>query len=111
MSLAFHPSSQFTVGIEEELLLATPGCLWPSHDAEPVLAALAGEGNQEFVAGEVNDAVVELRTPVCTSIPETVEHLRALRSSARAHSPLLGQASTRSGASATFASATVSATR
>ncbi|WP_028057911.1 carboxylate-amine ligase [Candidatus Solirubrobacter pratensis] len=86
--IAFNRSPVFSVGAEEELLLATPGSLWPSSGAEALLAAL--EAYDGSVAGEINDAVIELRTPVCRTVSESAGALRSLRAAAGAHAPLLG---------------------
>jgi carboxylate-amine ligase len=93
MSLAharcpFHASPGFSLGVEEELLLATPGSLRPSGGADAALAALVPEAGS--IAGEVNDGVIELRTPVCGTAAEAAGVLRPLRGQARARVPLLG---------------------
>jgi gamma-glutamyl:cysteine ligase YbdK (ATP-grasp superfamily) len=69
--LAFQSSDGFSLGVEEELLLASPRSLRPAGGADAVLAALAPEAGS--FAGEVNDAVIELRTPVCTAAAEAAE--------------------------------------
>jgi carboxylate-amine ligase len=86
--LPFRRSDGFTLGVEEELLLVSPGSLRPAGEADAVLAALASEAGS--FAGEVNDGVIELRTPVCGSAREATDTLRRLRAQARARVPLLG---------------------
>jgi glutamate---cysteine ligase / carboxylate-amine ligase len=86
--LPFRRSDGFTLGLEEELLLASPGSLRPAGGADAVLAALASA--PDSFAGEVNDGVVELRTPVCRSAADATGILRGLRQQLRAQVPALG---------------------
>jgi carboxylate-amine ligase len=76
-SLRFSPCSAFTLGVEEELLMVTPGSLRLRTGADAVLAAVTPDVGS--IAGEVNDGVLELVTPVCGTVGETVEILGGLR--------------------------------
>jgi carboxylate-amine ligase len=74
--------SDFTVGIEEELLLVDPRTRLLAPLAAAVLAAM---GAPEGTAGhEAYAAQLELRSPPCRDAAEAGEALRAARAAARA---------------------------
>src|SRR5256714_9881371 len=74
--------SDFTVGIEEELLLVDPRTHLLTPTATEVLAAM---GAPEGTAGhEAYAAQLELRSPPCRDAVEAGEALRAARAAARA---------------------------
>src|SRR3954471_23736573 len=86
--LPFHPCPSFTLGLEEELLLAAPASLRPRGGTDAVLAAVCPEVGT--VTGEVSDGVVELVTPVCAGAAEAVGILERLRFEVGAEARLLG---------------------
>src|SRR4051794_39307846 len=86
--LPFHPCPSFTLGLEEELLLAAPASLRPRGGADAVLAAVCPEVGT--VTGEVSDGVVELVTPVCETAAQAVDVLDGLRFEVGAEVRLLG---------------------
>jgi len=74
--------SDFTVGIEEELLLVDPETLLLTPRADEVLAAM---GTPEGTAGhEAYAAQIELRSPPCRDAAAAGQALRAARAAARA---------------------------
>src|SRR4051794_5386765 len=86
--LPFAGSSRFSLGVEEELLMAAPASLRPYGGTDAVLARLAPEVGA--VAGEVSDGVLELITPVCARVGDAVGILAALRAEAGRQVTLLG---------------------
>jgi carboxylate-amine ligase len=87
-SLRFSPSSAFTLGVEEELLMVVPGSLRPRTGTDAVLAKVAPDVGS--VAGEVSDGVLELITPVCGTVGEAVGILEGLRAEVARRVRLLG---------------------
>src|SRR3954467_9164432 len=86
--LPFSGCGRFSVGVEEELLMAAPASLRPYGGTDAVLARLDPEVGA--VSGEVSDGVLELITPVCRRTGEAVEILRRLRAEVGRHVRLLG---------------------
>src|SRR3954447_14917289 len=86
--LPFYGSDHFTLGVEEELLMAAPTSLRPYGGTDAVLTRLAPEVGA--VSGEVSDGVLELVTPVCERAGEAVAILGRLRAEAGRHVALLG---------------------
>src|SRR3954451_9389853 len=86
--LPFHPCPSFTLGLEEELLLAAAASLRARGGADAVLAAVCPEVGT--VTGEVSDGVVELVTPVCETAAQAVDVLERLRCDVGAQARLLG---------------------
>jgi len=86
--LPFCGSDHFSLGVEEELLMAAPMSLQPYNGTDAVLQRIAPEVGA--VAGEVSDGVLELITPVCENASEAVEILGRLRAAAAPHVALLG---------------------
>src|SRR3954451_11254608 len=86
--LPFSGCGRFSVGVEEELLMAAPMSLRPCGGTDAVLAALDPEVGA--VCGEVSDGVLELITPVCGRVGEALEILGGLRAEAGRHVTLLG---------------------
>jgi carboxylate-amine ligase len=79
---SFGSGTEFSVGIEEELLLVD-GDEWElSHDSESVLAAMALE--RESARHDLYAAQVELSSPPCASAGEAVLALGRLRDALRA---------------------------
>jgi carboxylate-amine ligase len=84
---AFRPSPSHSLGVEEELLMVSPGSLRPFGGTDAVLArAELGDA----VVGEVSDGVVELRTPVCAQVGDAVSALTGLRHKLSATVSLMG---------------------
>src|SRR3954451_12504191 len=86
--LPFYGSDHFTLGVEEELLMAAPTSLRPYGGTDAVLARLAPEVGA--VTGEVSDGVLELITPVCDTVGEAIDILAQLRLATSEHVGLLG---------------------
>jgi glutamate---cysteine ligase / carboxylate-amine ligase len=86
--LPFCGSDEYSLGVEEELLMAAPASLRPYGGTDAVLARLDPEVGA--VGGEVSDGVLELITPVCGRTGEVVEILRRLRAEVGRHVMLLG---------------------
>src|SRR4051812_46573746 len=86
--LPFNGSPDFSLGVEEELLMAAPASLRPYGGTDAVLARL--DPHAGAVSGEVSDGVLELITPVCERVGEALEILAALRADAGRHVALLG---------------------
>ncbi len=74
--------SEFTVGIEEELLLVDAGTLRLAPEAHAVLAALAATADE--AGHEAYAAQIELRSPPSASAAEATAAVGALRARARA---------------------------
>jgi carboxylate-amine ligase len=87
-SLDFRASERFSLGVEEELLMAAPVSLRPWGGTDAVLARL--EPKVGSVLGEISDGVLEHVTPVCSSAPEAIAALEGLRSETGRHVRLLG---------------------
>jgi carboxylate-amine ligase len=86
--LTFRASSDFSLGVEEELLMASPASFRPSGGTDAVLARLdPGVGTFK---GEVSDGVLDLITPVQPRVGEAIDSLRAMRAEAARHVRLLG---------------------
>jgi glutamate---cysteine ligase / carboxylate-amine ligase len=86
--MPFHGSEQFTLGVEEELLMAAPASLQPYGGTDAVLAHLEPEIGA--VAGEVSDGVLELITPICNRTADAIDILGRLRAEVGRHVTLLG---------------------
>src|SRR3954449_9401620 len=87
-ALEFTACDRFTLGIEEELLMASPGSLWPYGGTDAVLTRLTPEVGA--IAGEVSEGVLAFATPVCERVADAVEVLARLRGEAGRHVALLG---------------------
>jgi carboxylate-amine ligase len=87
-SLDFRASERFSLGVEEELLMAAPVSLRPWGGTDAVLARL--DPKVGSVLGEISDGVLEHVTPVCSSAPEAIGALEGLRSETGRHVRLLG---------------------
>src|SRR4051794_27512252 len=86
--LPFCGSDHYTLGVEEELLMAAPTSLQPYSGTDGVLAHLNPVIGT--VTGEVSDGVLELVTPVCERAGEAIEILSRLRAEVGRHVTLLG---------------------
>src|SRR3954468_21153202 len=86
--LPFCGSDEYSLGVEEELLMAAPASLRPYGGTDAVLARLDPELGA--VTGEVSDGVLECVTPVCGRTAEAIEILSRLRAEAGRHVNLLG---------------------
>src|SRR3954468_24971205 len=86
--LPFCGSDEYSLGVEEELLMAAPASLRPYGGTDAVLARLAPEVGA--VAGEVSDGVLGLITPACARVGDAVGILAALRAEAVRQVTLLG---------------------
>src|SRR4051795_7510512 len=87
-SLSFRRSEGFSLGVEEEVLMASPSSLRPYGGTDAVLAVLDPVGGT--ITGEVSDGVLELVTPVLGCVGEVIDVLRGLRAEAGRHVRLLG---------------------
>src|SRR3954468_15024291 len=87
-SLSFRPCEDFSLGLEEEVLMASPSSLRPYGGTDAVLALLDPAAGT--IAGEVSDGVLELVTPVHARVGEAIDVLRGLRAEAGRHVSLLG---------------------
>src|SRR4051794_38298933 len=86
--LPFWGSSEFSLGVEEELHMAAPTSLRPYGGTDAVLAYLHPEIGS--IAGEVSDGVLECITPVCERTGQAIEILGRLRAEAGRRVALLG---------------------
>src|SRR4051795_10916315 len=87
-SLSFRRSEGFSLGVEEEVLMASPSSLRPYGGTDAVLAVLDPVAGT--ITGEVTDGVLELVTPVHGRVGEAIDVLRGLRAEAGRHVRLLG---------------------
>src|SRR4051812_42800872 len=87
-SLAFRPSADFSLGLEEEVLMASPSSLRPYGGTDAVLALLDRAAGT--ITGEVTDGVLEFVTPVHRRVAEAIDVIRGLRTEAGRHVSLLG---------------------
>src|SRR3954470_7481307 len=86
--LPFCGSDEYSLGVEEELLMAAPASLRPYGGTDAVLARLNPEVGA--ITGEVSDGVLELITPVCARTAQAIEILSRLRAEAGRQVTLLG---------------------
>src|SRR3954454_4853574 len=86
--LPFSACTEFTLGVEEELLIAAPASLRPWGRTDAVLALM--EPDVGAATGEDSAGVLELVTPVCRGAGEAVTVLERLRAHAGRHVQLLG---------------------
>src|SRR3954454_4516844 len=86
--LPFCGSDQYTLGVEEELLMAGPTSLRPYGGTDAVLARL--DPGLGAVTGEGSEGVLECVTPVCGRTAEAIEIVGRLRAEAGRHVTLLG---------------------
>src|SRR3954447_12021105 len=87
-SLSFRRSEDFSLGLEEEVLMASPSSLRPYGGTDAVLALVDPVAGT--ITGEVSDGVLELVTPVHGRVAEAIDVLRGLRAEAAGHVSLLG---------------------
>jgi carboxylate-amine ligase len=78
---SFGNGGDFSVGIEEELLLVSRDGWELSHDSDAVLAAMALE--QDCARHDLYAAQVELSSPPCANATEAVLQLERLRNALR----------------------------
>ncbi|WP_262848162.1 carboxylate-amine ligase [Mumia quercus] len=78
-SLEWHPSDEFTLGAEDELLLVDENAELLGQAAAPVLDALRERATTGNVKGEVFADEVELETPVCADAEQVYDALKELR--------------------------------
>ncbi len=84
MEINFGASAPYTVGVEEEFQLVDPGSLALTPKIEAVLAARDAAGlSAETVASELSASCLEVRSPVCATVPELTGELSAARSRVR----------------------------
>jgi carboxylate-amine ligase len=76
---AFVAGGDFTVGVEEELMLVGPSGELLGADAVPLVKSLCGTSPAGIVTGEVYVDQVELNTPACKSADDILHSLRELR--------------------------------
>jgi carboxylate-amine ligase len=87
-SLTFEASHDFSLGVEEELLMASPGSFRPCGGTDAVLARL--DPRAGTFKGEASDGVLELVTPIRSRVADAIGALRAMRAEASRHVRLLG---------------------
>ena len=80
----FGAAPDFSLGIEEELLLVDPETHALQHSAVDVLARLSVSPHGGAAYPETYSALVELASPICADVGEAVGSLSALRGSLRA---------------------------
>jgi len=78
---SFGKSPDFTLGIEEELLVVEPGGFGLAHASDKVLTAMALD--ERSARHDLYEAQIELSSSICRSADESVRELAALRSAAR----------------------------
>ena len=78
---SFGSGPDFTVGIEEELLLVDSVGHALSHSSSRVLDAMGMDPTR--ARHDLYEAQLELSSPPCASSPEAAEHLERLRATAR----------------------------
>jgi glutamate---cysteine ligase / carboxylate-amine ligase len=77
---AFRPGGDFSVGVEEELMLVDARGELLGADAAPLVASLQRTGPAAGgVTGEVYVDQVEINSPPCASAEDVHAHVRALR--------------------------------
>jgi glutamate---cysteine ligase / carboxylate-amine ligase len=75
----WEPSAPYTLGVEEEVMLLSPGDWCLAQRIADVLDALP-EGMRGYVGAETHASAVELQTDPHGTVRETVAQLRRLRS-------------------------------
>jgi len=76
----FDPGGDFTVGVEEELMLVDSAGELLGAPAAPLVHSLSGATQLHgLVTGEIYADQVELNSPVCVRAEDVVHHLRCLR--------------------------------
>lgn len=75
----FGPGGEFTVGVEEELMLVDETGRLLGAEAAPVVASLLRRTDEGVVTGEIYVDQIELNSPVCSSAEEAVGSLREMR--------------------------------
>jgi glutamate---cysteine ligase / carboxylate-amine ligase len=74
---AFGLGPAFTIGVEEELLLVTPGTLELRPEGTRLLASMGLDPRAAH--GDLYEALIEFASPVCRSACQAVDALAALR--------------------------------
>src|SRR3954453_20436772 len=87
-SLPFSACTEFSLGVEEELLMAAPVSFRPWGGTDAVLALM--EPDVGAITGEVTDGVLGLVTPICHSAAGAITVLERLRAHAGRTVQLLG---------------------
>jgi len=77
---AYCSGGDFTVGIEEELMLVDAAGALLGAEAAPLVSSLLHRTDNGVVTGEVYVDQVELNSPVCAGAEDAVRALRTLRS-------------------------------
>jgi glutamate---cysteine ligase / carboxylate-amine ligase len=78
---SFGNGADFTVGIEEELLLVEPGSHQLAHASGELLGAMGLD--KRSARHDLYEAQIELSSPVCSNVSEAIGSLNALRRSLR----------------------------
>jgi carboxylate-amine ligase len=78
-AINFGTATDFTLGIEEELLLVDPATHALEHSAVEVLGRLSVPPADGAACPETYSALVELASPVCADVTDAVTSLAALR--------------------------------
>src|SRR6266581_4180521 len=78
----FAPAREYTVGVEEELMLLDPQTLALAAAIEPIIA---GEKEHGPAKRELMQCQAEVSTRPCRSVDELLEELVALRATLRRH--------------------------
>jgi carboxylate-amine ligase len=82
MEHSFGRSADFTVGIEEELLLVEADSYRLAHVSGAVLAAM--DVDERSARHDIYEAQIELSSPICTDAEEATRSLTQLRAAMRA---------------------------
>ena len=75
----FSPGGDFTVGVEEELMVVDSAGELMGAAATPLVDSLLGATHRDGVKREIYADQVELNSPVCVSAEDVASHLRRLR--------------------------------
>jgi carboxylate-amine ligase len=81
---AFARGSEFTVGVEEELMLVDDSGAMLGTRAAPLVDSLRSSDDRGVITGELYVDQVELNTPVCADAEEVLHSLRSLRATVSA---------------------------
>jgi carboxylate-amine ligase len=78
-AMSFGVAADFSLGVEEELLLVDPVTHALAHHASEVLERLPVPADEGHVHPEAYEALIELSSPICRDATESIARLAALR--------------------------------
>jgi glutamate---cysteine ligase / carboxylate-amine ligase len=81
MEHSFGRAADFTIGIEEELLVVEPGSHELAHRSEELLAEMGLD--ERSARHDLYEAQIELSSPICRDADEAIRSLAALRTAVR----------------------------